>query len=93
MKQAKDYLAEANAAGVPVIAMDRGSCCEVIEDGWTGFLVDTANEAVQALKRLGEIDREACRERVQRRFSIESMVDGYERVYDRILDMDRRGRA
>ena len=45
-------LAEANAAGVPVIAMDLGSCREVIEDGQTGFLVTSAAEAVQALERI-----------------------------------------
>ena len=39
-------LAEANAAGVPVIAMDLGSCREVIRDGVTGFLVNNVNEAV-----------------------------------------------
>ena len=50
-------LAEANAAGVPVIAMDLGSCREVIEDGQTGFLVDNVGEAVCALERLSEIDR------------------------------------
>jgi hypothetical protein len=42
-------LAEANAAGVPVIAMDLGSCREVIEDGKTGFLVNGVNEAVRGL--------------------------------------------
>jgi len=40
-------LVEANAAGVPVIAMDLGSCREVIKDGQTGFLVDNATEAVR----------------------------------------------
>src|ERR1700723_2028762 len=43
-------LAEANAAGVPVVAMDLGSCREVIADGQTGFLVNGVNEAVEALK-------------------------------------------
>ncbi|MCI0534297.1 MAG: glycosyltransferase family 4 protein, partial [Verrucomicrobiales bacterium] len=57
-------LAEANAAGVPVIAMDLGSCREVIKDGQTGFLVNHVNEAVLALERLSEIDRSACRQRV-----------------------------
>jgi glycosyltransferase involved in cell wall biosynthesis len=50
-------LAEANAAGVPVIAMDLGSCREVIEDGKTGFLVNNVHEAVEALEAFGEIDR------------------------------------
>ena len=78
-------LAEANAAGVPVIAMDLGSCREVIEDGKTGFLVNTVDDAVLALQRTSEIDRQACRTRVERLFSIATMVDGYERVYREIL--------
>jgi glycosyltransferase involved in cell wall biosynthesis len=86
-------LAEANAAGVPVIAMDLGSCREVIEDGRTGFLVDTVTGAVQALQRLGEIDRTACRERVQQHFSIDSMVGAYERVYHEIFDLELKRRS
>jgi glycosyltransferase involved in cell wall biosynthesis len=78
-------LAEANAAGVPVIAMDRGSCQEVIADGITGFLVDDVSDAVQALKRISAIDPVACREHVKQNFSIEKMVDGYEAVYATIL--------
>jgi glycosyltransferase involved in cell wall biosynthesis len=83
-------LAEANAAGVPVIAMDLGSCREVIKDGQTGFLVKNVDEAVQALKRLGEIDRSACRQRVQECFSIETMVEAYERVYQTIFELEAR---
>jgi glycosyltransferase involved in cell wall biosynthesis len=78
-------LAEANAAGVPVIAMDRGSCREVIEDGKTGFLVNNVNEAVAALQRLPEIDRTFCRAHVTKHFSIETMVAAYERVYETIF--------
>jgi len=80
-------LAEANAAGVPVIAMDLGSCREVIQNEQTGFLVNNVNEAVLALERLSVIDRGACRHRVQQYFSIETMVEGYERVYATILDL------
>ena len=83
-------LAEANAAGVPVIAMDLGSCREVIEDGQTGFLVNNVDEAVRALKRLGEIDRSACRQRVQECFSIETMVEAYERVYQQIFELEAK---
>jgi glycosyltransferase involved in cell wall biosynthesis len=78
-------MAEANAAGVPVIAMDLGSCREVIEDGTTGFLVDHPREAVHALGRIGEIDRSACRRRVEERFSIATMVAAYEQVYATIF--------
>jgi len=79
-------LAEANAAGVPVIAMDLGSCREVIKDGQTGFLVGSVREAVAAMERVCEIDSNACRQRVQQCFSIETMVESYERVYRTIFD-------
>ena len=83
-------LVEANAAGVPVIAMDLGSCREVIEHGHTGFLVKDVNEAVLALQGIAGIDRQVCRDRVQQRFSIETMVAGYERVYATIFDREGR---
>jgi len=86
-------LAEANAAGVPVIATDLGSCREVIEDGHTGFLVNSVDEAVQHLQRLPEIDRTACRKRVRERFSVETMVESYERVYQTIFDLEARRRT
>src|SRR5438552_16764130 len=73
-------LVEANAAGVPVIAMDLGSCREVITDGQTGFLVDNVTEAVRALGRISEIDRRACRRRVRPYFSIDTVAAGYGRV-------------
>jgi glycosyltransferase involved in cell wall biosynthesis len=86
-------LAEANAAGVPVIAMDLGSCREVIADGQTGFLVKNVREAALALERLGEIDRRVCRQRVQERFSIPTMVESYERVYRTIFDLEANKRS
>jgi glycosyltransferase involved in cell wall biosynthesis len=86
-------LAEANAAGVPVIAMDLGSCREVIEDGQTGFLVNNVDEAVRALERLGGIERNACRRRVQVRFSVETMVKAYERVYQTIFELEATRRS
>lgn len=86
-------LAEANAAGVPVIAMDLGSCREVIEDGQTGFLVSSAGEAARAVKRLGEIRPEACRRRVLEHFSVETMVTAYERVYRTVFELEARRRG
>ena len=85
-------LAEANAAGVPVVAMDLGSCREVIEDGRTGFLVNGVNEAVEALQRVHEIDRADCRRRVEECFSIPTMVRAYEQVYCTIFDREAEGR-
>ena len=85
-------LAEANAAGVPVIAMDLGSCREVISDGQTGFLVNNVTDAVRALDRIPEINRRACRARVRQFFSIDAMVDGYERAYSTIFDLEAKRR-
>jgi glycosyltransferase involved in cell wall biosynthesis len=78
---------------VPVIAMDLGSCREVIEDGQTGFLVQGVNEAVEALKRVHTIDRTTCRRRVQSCFSIDTMVEAYERVYCGIFDQEAKSRS
>ncbi len=84
-------LAEANAAGIPVIAMDRGSCREVIADGITGFLVNDVAEALQSLQRISEINPVDCRRRVEKKFSIETMVDGYEAVYAQIFANELAG--
>jgi len=78
-------LAEANGAGVPVIAYDRGSCREVIADGKTGFLVNTVDEAVEAIDKIEQIKPEVCRKHVEDNFSIDCMVAGYEKVYAEIF--------
>ncbi len=78
-------MAESNAAGVPVIAMDLGSCREVIADKQTGFLVNGVDEAVEAVGKIGQIDRKKCRQRVEKNFSIDKMVEGYEKVYEEIF--------
>jgi glycosyltransferase involved in cell wall biosynthesis len=81
-------LVEANAAGVPVIAMDLGSCREVIDQGVTGFLVNDVAEAVKALDSVPSIQDSACRKRVEERFSIATMVAGYEKVYAAIFEQE-----
>jgi glycosyltransferase involved in cell wall biosynthesis len=85
-------LAEANAAGVPVIAMDLGSCREVIEQGVTGFLVNDVTGAVRALDGVPSLQDNACRRRVEERFSIATMVEAYERVYARIFELESKRR-
>ncbi|HWI87567.1 MAG TPA: glycosyltransferase family 4 protein [Sphingomonas sp.] len=76
---------EAMACGTPVIAYNRGSMPELIDDGVTGFLVDTFEEAVAAIARIGEIDRAACRRAVDARFTVEAMANKYLALYRRIL--------
>lgn len=74
-------MAEAMACGTPVLGLRRGSVPEVVEDGVTGFVRDTENELAMAARRIPEIDRPACRRRVEERFSAAAMTDGYEAVY------------
>ena len=82
-------MAEANGAGVPVIAMDNGSCREVIEHEKTGFLVQDTGQAVKRLEHIDRILPKDCRERVERMFSIDSMVEAYERVYAEIFEIEK----
>ena len=76
---------EALACGTPVIACNRGSMPELIDDGVTGFLVDSLDEAVDAIDRIGEIDRAACRAAVSARFTVDLMADKYLRLYRSIV--------
>jgi glycosyltransferase involved in cell wall biosynthesis len=86
-------LAEANAAGVPVVAMDLGSCREVIEHGVTGFLVNDVAGAVKSLEAVPSLQDIACRRRVEERFSIATMVQAYARVYATIFELERAKRS
>lgn len=76
---------EALACGTPVIANDRGSMRELIDHGVTGFLVNSIDEAVEAIGRIGEIDRAACRASVIARFSVDRMADRYLALYRSLL--------
>jgi glycosyltransferase involved in cell wall biosynthesis len=79
---------EAMACGVPVIARPYGSVPEVLVSGRTGFVADTLEEIVDAVKRIDTISRAECRKHVEERFTVERMVDDYEAVYARLLDAE-----
>ena len=76
---------EAMACGTPVIAYRKGSMPELIEDGVTGFLVDSFDQAIAAIERIGEIDRAACRKHVERHFTVDRMTDRYVELYQKLL--------
>jgi glycosyltransferase involved in cell wall biosynthesis len=81
-------MAEAMAAGVPVIAMDNGSCKEVVAHGKAGYLVNNTDEAVEAIDKIENISPADCRKHVEENFSIETMVKGYEKAYAKIFKME-----
>jgi glycosyltransferase involved in cell wall biosynthesis len=78
-------VAEAMLCGTPVIAFNRGSMSELILHGKTGFLVDTVDQAVEAVPHLSKLDRQECRDWSISQFSKEKMVNEYIKVYNRVL--------
>ena len=76
---------ESMACGTPVIAFNLGSMPELIENGKNGFLVDNVEAAIEALTRIKEIDRNACRSHVEQHFTVDRMVDEYIGIYEMIL--------
>lgn len=78
-------VAEAMFCGTPVLAFNRGSMPELIDHSKTGFLVNTVEEAVEALSKTDSISRKDCRDWAMANFSLEKMVDGYLDVYKQIL--------
>jgi len=72
---------EAMASGTPVIAFNRGSVPEVVDDGITGFIVEDELGAIGAVQRLSELDRAAVRKQFERRFTARRMAQDYLGVY------------
>jgi glycosyltransferase involved in cell wall biosynthesis len=79
---------EALACGTPVIAFRNGSVPEIIDEGQTGFIVDSVDAAVAAVHRLDRIDRTTCRDVFARRFTAERMAQDYVDVYRSLLAAD-----
>jgi glycosyltransferase involved in cell wall biosynthesis len=76
---------EAMACGTPVIAFRAGSVSEVVDDGITGFVVEDESEAVEAISRLGELDRRRVRAHFERRFTSKRMATEYLRKYQALI--------
>lgn len=78
-------VAESMLCGTPVIAFNKGSMPELIQHEKTGFLVDTVDEAVDVISKLGSINRAYCREWANSQFSKEKMAEDYYKLYQQIL--------
>jgi glycosyltransferase involved in cell wall biosynthesis len=83
---------EALACGTPVIAFRKGSVPEVIDDGVTGFVVDSVEEAAEAVGRVAWLDRRTCRKMFEERFDASRMARDYLEVYRRLIH-DGAGRT
>ena len=76
---------EAMACGTPVIACNRGSVPEVVDEGVTGFIVDGVDAGVGAVERLESISRAGCRARFEERFSSMRMARDYVAAYSLLV--------
>lgn len=79
-------MVEAMACGTPTIAFGRGSVPEVLEDGASGFIVDTLEQAVLAVRQIASLDRAKVRGEFERRFTAERMAGRYLEIYDKLLN-------
>ena len=78
-------VAEALACGTPVVAFHGGPAGEMIYDHVTGFACDSLDEMVHVLPLARELDRKACRNVFEKRFSVERMTDQYVHLYARLI--------
>ena len=76
---------EAMACGTPTIAFNCGSVPEVIDEGVTGFIVNSEEEAVKALQRIPDFNRARCRATFERRFSVCRMAKDYLSIYQALI--------
>jgi glycosyltransferase involved in cell wall biosynthesis len=76
---------ESIASGTPVIAFGSGALPEVVEDGVTGFVVNSEDEMRDAVKRVNDISIERCRAIAAERFDSHRMVNDYLKLYDDLL--------
>jgi glycosyltransferase involved in cell wall biosynthesis len=77
---------ESMACGTPVIAFNRGSMPELIENGKNGFLVNTTDDAIEAVRQIKNIDRAYCRHYIEQHFTVNQMAEKYIQVYEMILE-------
>ncbi len=79
---------EALACGTPVIAYENGSVPEVLQHGVTGYIVNNQEDAVQAARDIGLIDRRQCRAAYERRFTAVHMAQAYIDLYEQMIQRE-----
>jgi len=76
---------EAMACGAPVVAYRDGAVPELVEPGQTGFIVESLEDAVEAVGRVDELSRKRCREVFEKRFTATRMAHDYVRQFERLI--------
>jgi glycosyltransferase involved in cell wall biosynthesis len=82
---------ESMACGTPVIAFNRGSMPELIESGKNGFLINTIDDAIEAVGQITNINRRYCRHYIEQHFTVNQMAEKYIQVYEMIIEK-RKGK-
>jgi glycosyltransferase involved in cell wall biosynthesis len=82
-------IAEAMAAGLPVVCANRCGMPFMVRDGETGFVVEDEHAMAEAIGRLDEIDPERCRESARERFDVAAVAEAYEKAYEAVSSSPR----
>jgi glycosyltransferase involved in cell wall biosynthesis len=77
---------ESMACGTPVVAIEAGSVSEVVADGVAGYVCKSLREFIECVPKAGELNRQACRNYAESRFSAAAMADGYEAAYETLVN-------
>jgi len=80
-------LIEAMACGTPVVAFNHGAIPEVVSNNLTGYVVENHSQMVEAVKKINTISRENCRKSIEEKFTVEKMIDSYEKA---LLSLNNR---
>lgn len=81
---------ESMVVGTPVIAFNRGSVPEVVEDGRSGFIVENIDQAVNAVGKLGYINPLFCRKHVEEKFNIKETGEKFNSLYSKVLNSSKQ---
>ena len=80
---------EAMACGTPVIARRCGSVPEILEEGLTGFIVESPDQAADAVKKVATLSRLRCRQVFEERFTAARMAENYLKIYQTLINLKK----
>jgi glycosyltransferase involved in cell wall biosynthesis len=83
---------EAMSVGCPVVSFARGAAPEIIDEGTSGFLVDTVEEMIERIPRLVELNRATIRDYVEEKFSVRTMAQKYGKIYQKVIASSKKAR-